>query len=84
MSEGVTVKWRGREVAVSQAEWRACKRVENAAILLGFAAAGALFVAGLEVGGLQQVGVALAIVGGLAYFDGYISRFCAARKAGGQ
>lgn len=77
----VSVKWRGRDIAVSQADWRACKRAENGAALLGLLAAGAMFVAGLEIAGLQQAGVVLAILVGLAYFDGYLSRFCASRKA---
>jgi hypothetical protein len=82
MSGLITVKWRGRELAVPEADWRACRRIENGVALLALMAAGGLVVAGLDVAGLQQVGVALAIIAGLAYFDGYVSRFCASRKAG--
>lgn len=77
----MNVKWFGREVEVSEDQWRACRRVENATAILALMGVGVLFVVGIEVSGMFQVAGLMAVLVGLVYFDGYIARWCAARKA---
>lgn len=84
MRQPVKVTWFSRTVEIPEAEWRACRRIENAAALVALLVAGGLFIAGLEVSGLIQVAGLVTILTGLAYFDGWIARWCAVRKAAGR
>lgn len=84
MRQPVKVTWFGRTAEVSEAEWRACRRGENAVALVALLVAGGLFIAGIEVSGLIQLAGLVTIMTGLAYFDGWLARWCAMRKATGR
>ncbi len=83
MSELISVKvpFSKRTVEVTEADWRACQRMDNLFLLLGLVLSGVLFVGGLSIQGLQPLGVLAGFLTMLVYFDGYVSRWCAARKA---
>lgn len=77
----VRVPFSAREVEVTRTQWLACRRVENLMAVLGLSAGSGLFVAGLAVSGLSPLGVLMVLSAAFVYFDGYVSRWCAGRKA---